>query len=127
MPTSEQVHAAVAAYGAAYASRDRAAFLAAFSPDAVQVDPYPAPANVGHEAIGGFFDNAMNMGPDLTLNVERTIVCGDIAAVDFNVRLTSGGMLVGFSGVDVFTVNDAGLITNIVAYWDPSTVGPVAG
>jgi hypothetical protein len=28
--------------------------------------------------------------------------------------------------VDVFTVNDAGLITNVVAYWDPSTVGPVA-
>jgi steroid Delta-isomerase len=126
MPTSEQVLAAVAAYGAAYAARDRAAFLAAFSPDAVQVDPYPAPANIGHEAIGGFFDNAMNMGPDLTLNVERTIVCGDTAAVDFNVRLTSGGMRVGFSGVDVFTVNDAGLITNVMAYWDPSTVGPVA-
>jgi steroid Delta-isomerase len=126
MPTSEQVHAAVNAYGAAYAARDRAGFLAAFSPDAVQVDPYPAPANVGHEAIGGFFDNAMNMGPDLTLNVERTIVCGDTAAVDFNVRLTSGGMRVGFSGVDVFTVNDAGLITNVMAYWDPSTVGPVA-
>jgi steroid Delta-isomerase len=126
MPTSEQVHAAVTAYGAAYAARDRVAFLALFSADAVQVDPYPAPANVGHEAIGVFFDNAMNMGPDLHLNVERTIVCGDVAAVDFNVRLTSGGMLVGFSGVDVFTVNDAGLITNVVAYWDPSTVGPVA-
>jgi steroid Delta-isomerase len=126
MPTSEQVNAAVSGYGAAYAARDRVAFLALFSADAVQVDPYPAPANVGHEAIGVFFDNAMNMGPELHLNVERTIVCGDVAAVDFNVRLTSGGMLVGFSGVDVFTVNDAGLISNIVAYWDPSTVGPVA-
>ena len=126
MPTSEQVHAAVTAYGAAYAARDRGAFLAAFSVDAEQVDPYPAPANVGHEAIRAIFDNAMNMGPDLILNVERNIVCGDTAAVDFNVRLTSGAMLVGFSGIDVFTINDLGLITKVMAYWDPSTVGPVA-
>lgn len=125
MPTSEQVHAAVNGYGSAYAARNKEAFLLLFATDAVQVDPYPAPANVGREAIGAFFDNAMNMGPDLTLNVERTIVCGDTAAVDFTVRLTSGEMLVSFSGVDVFTINDDGLITNIVAYWDPSTVGPV--
>jgi steroid Delta-isomerase len=125
MPTTEQVQAAVNAYGAAYASRDRATFLALFSADAVQVDPKPAPANVGHEAIGGFFDNAMNMAPDLTLFVDRTIVCGDQAAVNFHVEATMGGAKMGFSGIDIFTVNDDGQITEITAYWDPATMGPV--
>ena len=80
MPAPEQVQAAVDADGAAYAARDREAFLALFSTDAVQIDPVPAPANVGHEAIGAFFDNAMGMAPDLALTVDRTIVCGDQAA-----------------------------------------------
>ena len=56
MPTSAQSQSAIDGYGAAYAARDRAAFLAVFAADAVQVDPVPAPANVGHEAIGTFFD-----------------------------------------------------------------------
>ena len=126
MPTSEQVQAAVTNYGTAYASRDRAAFLALFTTDAVQIDPVPAPANVGHDAIGVFFDNAMNMAPDLALTVERTIVCADQAAVNFHVEATMGGVRMGFSGVDIFTVNDDGLITAITAYWDPATMGPVA-
>ena len=91
MPTPIQVQAAVDAYGAAYAARDRAVFLALFSIDAVQIDPVPAPANVGHEAIGGFFDNAMGMAPDLALTVDRTIICGDQAAVNFHVEATMGG------------------------------------
>ena len=125
MPSADQIRNAVDAYGAAYASRDRAAFVALFSVDAVQIDPVPSPANVGPEAIGAFFDNAMNMAPDLTLFVDRTIVCGDEAAVDFHVEATMGGAKMGFAGVDVFTVDDAGLITAITAYWDPATIAPI--
>ena len=125
MPTVEQIRTAVDSYGSAYAIRDRAAFLALFSPDAVQIDPVPAAANIGHEAIGTFFDNAMNMAPDLTLFVDRTIVCGDQAAVDFHVEATMGGVKLGFAGVDVFTVDEAGLITAITAYWDPATMAPI--
>ena len=125
MPTSEQIHAAVQSYGAAYATRDRAAFVALFTADATQVDPVPSPANVGRDAIGGFFDGAMNMADDLTLFVDRTIVCGNQAAVTFHVEATMGGTKMGFSGVDIFTVDDAGLIAAITAYWDPATMGPV--
>ena len=125
MPTPIQVQAAVDAYAAAYAVRDRTVFLALFSTDAVQIDPVPAPANVGHEAIGGFFDNAMGMAPDLALTVDRTIICGDQAAVNFHVEATMGGTRLGFSGVDIFTVDDAGVITAITAYWDPATMAPV--
>ena len=125
MPTAEQIRTAVDSYGSAYANRDRAAFLTLFSPDAVQIDPVPAPANIGHEAIGTFFDNAMNMAPDLTLFVDRTIVCGDQAAVDFHVEATMGGVKLGFAGVDVFTVDEVGLITAITAYWDPATMAPI--
>lgn len=125
MPTVDQVKAAVDAYGAAYANRDRAGFLALFTADAVQVDPVPAPANVGHDAIGAFFDNAMKMAPDITLFVDRTIVCGDNAAVDFRVEGTFGGTRLGFGGVDIFTVNDDGLISAITAYWDPATMAPL--
>ena len=125
MPTPAQIQSAIDGYGAAYAARDRAAFLCVFAADAVQVDPVPAPANVGHEAIGGFFDNAMAMAPDLTLFVDRTIVCGDQAAVNFHVEATMGGTKMGFSGVDIFTVNDDGKISAVTAYWDPSTMGPI--
>jgi steroid Delta-isomerase len=125
MPTAEQVHAAVNAYGASFAARDRNAFLACFAADAVQVDPMPAPANVGHDAIGGFYDNAMNMAPDITLFVDRTIVCAEQAAVNFHVEATMGGTRMGFSGIDIFTVNDHGKISAITAYWDPATIAPL--
>lgn len=125
MPTAEQIRTAVDSYGSSYASRDRAAFLALFSSDAVQIDPVSAPANIGHEAIGTFFDKVMNMAPDLTLFVDRTIVCGDQAAVDFHVEATMGGVKLGFAGIDIFTVNEAGLITAITAYSDPATMAPI--
>ena len=125
MPTAEQIKSAVDAYGAAYALRDRAGFLAVFAADAIQIDPVPAPANVGHEAIGAFFDNAMKMAPDITLFIDRTIVCGANAAVDFRIEGTFGGARLGFAGVDIFTVNDDGLITALTAYWDPATMGPL--
>ena len=124
MPSVDQITAAVTAYGAAFAARDRDAFLACFSADAVQVDPKPAPANVGHEAIGAFYDGAMNMAPDISLYVDRIIVCAEQAAVDFRVEATMGGTAMGFSGIDIFTVNDDGKISALTAYWDPATIAP---
>ena len=67
----------------------------------------------GLEAIGAFLDGAMNMAPDITLFVDRIVVCVErVAAV--RVEATMGGTPMGSSGIKTFAVNDDGKIFSLV-------------
>ena len=124
MPTPEQVQAAIRSYVDSFGNNDKDAFVAAFATDAVQIDPYPSPANVGHEAIAGFWDNAHTMAETFEFLVKDTIVCGDRAAVPFTMTMGTAGGKMQFDGVDIFTINDDGKIAEINAYWDMAKIRP---
>jgi steroid Delta-isomerase len=52
----ESVRQLLDRYCHAMSTRDRATWVDCFAPDAVQEDPVGSTPNVGHDAIGAFFD-----------------------------------------------------------------------
>jgi steroid delta-isomerase len=126
VPTTEQVREAATRYASLVTSGDREAIVACFSVDAEVVDPYPAPAHVGHDAIRAFWDTVHGMGQPHTFEVEHIAVAGDSAAFLFRLAVLVGGTtLLGIRGFDVVRVDDDGLITALTAYWDPTSFAPV--
>ena len=126
MPTPDQIQTTVNAYVTALSNRDKDGFLSCFADDAVQIDPYPSAANKGKDAIAGFWDQQVGMAESLQFDIKEQVIAGDRAAVTWQITMTAAGNKLQIKGVDIFTIDDNGLIGEIVAYWDPSKITPVA-
>ena len=106
-------------------TRDRAAFLANFAPDALVEDPVgPSPLDPsgqghrGHAAIGAFWDVIIAPG-SVRFAIERAIVCGDeIANIGTIFNRMPDGREIGAEGVFVYRVNAAEKLVSLKAYWD---------
>lgn len=106
-------------------SKDRAAFVANFAPDAVVEDPVgPSPLDPtgrghrGHAAIGAFWDGIIAPG-SVRFAIERAIVCGDeIANIGTIFNRMPDGREIGAEGVFVYRVNGEGKLVSLKAYWD---------
>ncbi len=118
MPEPEIVRAIVEQYVALSNANDRAAVLALFAPDAVWYDPVGRPAHAGIDAIGAFYDQARTMADRIEMKIADIIVCGNEAAMVFEIHATfgDGGMIM--DAVETFDVNDDGKIVGMKAYWD---------
>jgi steroid delta-isomerase len=120
----ERVRAVVDAYVDAYRRNDRQACLDLFAPDAIWHDPVGAPPHVHHAGIGAFWDQAHSMADSIELVPKDVIVCGDQAAMVFEIHVTLGGpdapSTMVMDAVEIFSVNDEGLIAELRAYWDMS-------
>jgi steroid delta-isomerase len=103
-------------------------WVALFADDAVMTDPvtFPQlPADVHqHSQVGafvsGFFANFKSIGL-----FERYVITneGDSAAVAWEgIGVGNNGKSVTFHGIDVITVNQAGKIQTVFAFWDPAPV-----
>lgn len=125
MPTNEQVREIVDLYAASVGKADREAIVACFAEDAEVVDPYPAPAVTGHDGIRGFWDRVLSMGTPQSFEVEHIAVTADKAAFLFSLAVDVGGSPFGVRGFDVVRVDDAGLIAELTAYWDPGSMAPL--
>ena len=121
MPTPEQVRVAVESYVELFGAGNRDRWVQLFSEDAVVVDPVPSDPHEGREAIGGFWDGITSMADHVEIDQQALHICGDHAALVYSVKLANadeGGM--AFDGVEIFSVDDEGLITSAKAYWDPA-------
>ena len=127
MPTPEQVRERVETYAKAFSAGDKEGWLDCFADDAVQRDPVTAPANVGREAIGTFWDNVHALADEMTLDVHQIHVCGDEGVLIFTAinKMQGGGIQVD-NIVDIFRIDDEGKIAEQRAYWDPSAMKPLA-
>ena len=126
MPTPDQIQTTISAYVAALSNRDKDAFLNCFADDCVQIDPYPNAANKGKDAVAGFWDAQVGMAEALDFNITEQVIAGDRAAVTWQITMTAAGNKLQIKGVDIFTIDDNGQIGELVAYWDPSKITPVA-
>jgi steroid delta-isomerase len=101
-------------------SRNREALRACFTDDVTQVDPYPSPPNVGKDAVMAFFENTWTMAETLEFIPGRAIVGGDRGVFPFTIRAA------GFDidAVDVMTITEDGLISDITAYVDMAGARP---
>jgi uncharacterized protein (TIGR02246 family) len=114
--TADQLAEVIARYAATVSSpaQDAEAYAALFTLDAVQVDPYPSPPNVGREAIRDFMQRSFDGCETMTFEVTALHAVGDRAAITFHITI-NGAMHI--RGVEVFTITDDGLISAVDAYW----------
>jgi len=118
MPTTAVLLETVARYAATVTARDAEAYAALFTADAVQVDPYPTPPNVGHDAIRDFMTRSIEASETMVFEALEVHPVADRAAISFLITLTlPGGAGMEIRGIEVFTVTDDGLISAVEAYW----------
>lgn len=117
----DTVSRAVRAYFEALRALDQQAWVNTFAEDAVSYDPVGAPPIKGHQKLGEFFQTITAAFKEVSLNEEQVFVAGNGAAVKWTGRGTSKqGRAVHFEGIDVFTINNAGKIETLHAYWNPA-------
>jgi steroid delta-isomerase len=126
MPDPATLRATIDNYAERFSAGDRDGWVDLFTADARQEDPVGTPVNIGHEAIGGFYDNMVGgFGvPRLALSAEPIIV-GNEAMVELNVVAGSGEGRVRIPRIiDHMTFADDGRISSLRAFWDPTTIVP---
>lgn len=116
--TTEKV---IADYFAATRAMDGEAWLATFADDAVSSDPVGAPPMQGKEALGQFFAGIAGAFETVGLTEDSIFISGNGAAVKWTGRGKGrNGREVTFEGIDVFEINEDGLIQRMWAYWNPA-------
>jgi steroid Delta-isomerase len=118
MPTSDELRALIATYVSTLNRRDPDAIAALFAEDAVQADPASNPPNVGRDAICAFFTASIGGSEGWTFSAPTVHTCGDQVAFNFQIAVENSGTTMTIGGIEVFTVNDDGLIASVNAYWD---------
>ena len=115
----------VEAYCAAFSRRDRDAYVGLFADDAWIEDPVGSPRLEGPEAIGGFFDQSSGMADSIELRQTGPVrVAAGECAFPMQARPEIGGTTFVVDIIDVMTFDDAGRITTMRAYWDPTEMRP---
>ena len=123
MPTTTQLRDAMARYAEAASSRDADKYAALFTPDAVQVDPYPTGVHNGREEIRAFMSQSFDACETMKFEVEECHPVADKAAIRFHITLgLEGGTTMHIRGVEVFTITDDGHISAVEAYWGDEDV-----
>jgi len=123
MPTTAQLREAMARYAAVVGTRDADAYAALFTPDAVQMDPYPTGLHEGRDAIKAFMQQSFDACEAMTFEVGEVHPVADKAAITFHITVSlEGGATMHIRGVEVFTVTDEGLISAVDAYWGDEDV-----
>lgn len=117
--TPEHVQGAVDAYFASLGSMDVTEYLAAVATDAVVQDPVGTPVLTTHDARREFYNGITSLLTHLSVDPDHTYINGNQAAVKWTGHATSnGGKAIEFDGIDVLTINDAGTVQTVMAYWD---------
>ena len=118
MPTADELRALIATYVSTMNARDPDTIAALFAEDAVQADPVSSPPNVGRDAIRAFFTASIGASEGWAFSAPAVHTCGDQVAINFQIEVKSSGTTMTIGGIEVFTVNDDGLIASVNAYWD---------
>lgn len=117
--TPAQIEAAVEEYFASAASFDVQRFVNNFASNGVLEDPVGTPPAQGAQAIATFYGNIVAPFSDIKPKIQEIIVCGDEAAVNWKLKLTTKtGKHIVLDGMGVFKFNQAGKLISVREFWD---------
>jgi len=117
----EVISRTVKTYFAALRAMDQQAWVNTFAENAISYDPVGAPPIEGHQKLGEFFQTVTAPFKEVDLTEDQVFVAGNGAAVKWTGKGTSKeGRTVHFEGIDVFTINNAGKIETLHAFWNPA-------
>ncbi|WP_158607806.1 nuclear transport factor 2 family protein [Nocardia panacis] len=118
--TMPAMPAAVTRFFTASQSGDADAWAGSFAADGVFHDPVGEPPIVGRAAIGEFIASVLpNFSPFLGLTPREAHTVGNRVAVAWSGAAVSlSGVPVNWSGINVYELDDAGLIREARAYFN---------
>jgi steroid delta-isomerase len=124
MPSPVLLREVAERYARTVGTKDAEAYAALFAEDAVQVDPYPAGRHAGRDEIREFIQNSFDACETIAFDLVSVHPVADVAAVSFDISMTMAGadQVMHIRGVEVFTVSDDGLISEVTAYWGDEDV-----
>lgn len=127
MTDSDHQRSVVERYLAAHSRSDVDGIVALFAADATVRDPADAEPFVGVDAIRRFFSSTHETMDSLTLTLDGPVrCCGEFAAFPMTARAVMGELVTEIDIIDVFTFDDAGLVTEMRAYWSGSDLRVVS-
>lgn len=127
MTDSDHQRSVVERYLAAHSRSDVDGIVALFAADATVRDPADAEPFVGVDAIRRFFSSTHETMDSLTLTLDGPVrCCGEFAAFPMTARAVMGDLVTEIDIIDVFTFDDAGLVTEMRAYWSGSDLRVVS-
>ena len=119
MTGQDEVAAVVARFYAALRSNDMEAWVALFAADATAADPVGTPPHHGRDRLRAFLSGVLQQFETFGL-VENNVYCvpGGAAVKWTGVGRGRNGRDVTFEGIDVFEMDNHGLIRSLSAYWN---------
>jgi steroid delta-isomerase len=125
MATKEEVRALLERYAAAMMQRDRDAWVGCFAEDATQEDPIGTPPNVGHEAIGRFFDG-QTIPVTMTLDGDPLVLGNEVLAFFSVTAEIDGTTMANPRVVDHIVLTEDGTrFQSLRAFFDFADMRPV--
>ncbi|MCU1452349.1 MAG: putative 3-ketosteroid 5-isomerase [Acidimicrobiales bacterium] len=126
MATPDEIRTVIDTYVERFSAGDAAGWAALFSTDATHEDPVGTEANVGRDAIQGFYERSVEMFGSLAVaRTGEVVVAGNEAAVTLEAFAGSGAGRVHMPHIiDTIRVDDDGLIEQLRAYWQFDSVVP---
>lgn len=110
---------AIERYREAVNQLDRAAYQAAFADTVLLMDPYGGRVLEGRAGLDKFFDGMERTWASFSMSYGEMYGSGDRVAVNWQVEaVAKNGKAAKFAGINVFTVTNDGLITQLEGYWD---------
>ena len=105
-------------YVVRHTAKDLEGVMECFAADAEVWDPADGEPFIGTEAIRGFFGGTHDMAEEFNLALTGPIACcGPYAAFTMTARVKIGDLRTEIDIVEVMTMNDAGLVADMRAYW----------
>lgn len=120
-PSADHIRQVFAQYGALQSAGDVEGIVALFADDAIVRDPVNAPAHQGKAAIRSFFEAGFAASGGVNeMTLEGGVrIAGHQAAAAFIVRTVRSRPVYRVETLDVMSFDEAGLITEMLAYWGP--------
>jgi hypothetical protein len=104
-------------YVKAWSTFDENLLLSVFTDDAVYIDPYPSPPNIGKAGASGLMKRIRARVQKLEFELGTPIVCRDRGIFPFFLRATMDGVTRRINATDVVVFRD-GLIAELTGYGD---------
>lgn len=110
-------------YFSALNELDREAYLRCFADDADLLDPYGGRPFQGHEGLSKWFSGMERTWAEFQMVPQASYASGDRVAVHWKATASSkSGKRASFSGINVFTMDESGLILRLEGYWDAASM-----
>jgi len=107
--------------------RDISRYLSFLADDVVLNEP-SVPPTIGRDGARRFAEGILGLCSEIVFVDRKVFVSGRSAAMRFMLRCrTASGKEALLEGVDIFEVNEAGLIQQCTSYYDPSPMAALMG